>query len=750
MILNQEQSSAVITGEIQNNKVGIDINNINFITTLLTSNLYSLPIESFLRETVANAWDSQVEAGNTNTPILIEINSVNNDDATISIRDYGTGLSPERFNEIYRNIGSSTKRESNEYIGALGIGRFSALAVCDIVNIKSYYQGKCYSYLMYKDGETLNIDLLGITDTTYDNGVEVQVTIKNAYYERTHITKGLSALTYFEQLYVDCNIDYLKSFVDKFNKRTIHEFENFKVCSMKSVDGLHILMGNILYKCTDKSYIEFSNNPNIAVKCNIGDIDITPNRESIRYSAKTKETLNNKIAEVNAEIYSLAKDIRTGDFATVKDWHDTMTTTYFYLSLWKFEYDGTTYDVRVEITNSQLQQNNIGDNSTVRGKKVPQRLKQYYSIIKNSLLPSSFLTYIYQSQQFCQSQKVYIDNLYKRRLFWIDEPYKPITKKYFRENVLPLSDAYFVSRSRIKSVYTKTMKEILAYIYKYDGNYIDKDCIRIIQEDIFELFNNIPTFNNNDVPKDFIQAQKAEKAEARQKRDCIIYTLDSATRGYYKDTCEQGIVSRSEDTLKQILDCKQTVIYAEKGSEDLRFMFRIFRKAGLLYHYKFIETAKANIPVLKSIKKFIPVDRLMSEYNRDLAKIFTKKYINNLFAEKHLYQTYYLGSYSSIINTLNNANIKTICFSESDTEGNKDFQELYEYYVSKKWIDTSISDSLSNPDIEKLSNFLEQRRVSYPNDLEKVAIMYYVYKNNIRIGNLNPLTAYKYIKTKLS
>ena len=120
MIINQEQSNAVVTGEIKNNRVIIDVNNINFITNLLTSSLYSFPIESFLRETVANAWDSQVEAGNVNTPILIKISSQNKSDTTISIRDYGTGLSPERFDEIYRNIGSSTKRNSNEYIGALG------------------------------------------------------------------------------------------------------------------------------------------------------------------------------------------------------------------------------------------------------------------------------------------------------------------------------------------------------------------------------------------------------------------------------------------------------------------------------------------------------------------------------------------------------------------------------------------------------------------------------------------------------
>lgn len=120
MILNQEKSNAEIQGEIKNNKVEIDAKNINFITTLLTSNLYSLPIESFFRETVSNAWDSQVEAGNTNTPILIKLTGVNEEDVSVSIRDYGTGLSPERFDNIYRFIGSSTKRESNDYIGMIG------------------------------------------------------------------------------------------------------------------------------------------------------------------------------------------------------------------------------------------------------------------------------------------------------------------------------------------------------------------------------------------------------------------------------------------------------------------------------------------------------------------------------------------------------------------------------------------------------------------------------------------------------
>lgn len=118
-ILQDTSHEADYIGDIQENRVGIDRNNIDFITTLLTSNLYSEPLESFLRETIANAYDSHIEA-NSNEYILLVITRTGYDDFNISVRDYGVGVSPERFDQIYRNIGSSTKRDSNDYIGAFG------------------------------------------------------------------------------------------------------------------------------------------------------------------------------------------------------------------------------------------------------------------------------------------------------------------------------------------------------------------------------------------------------------------------------------------------------------------------------------------------------------------------------------------------------------------------------------------------------------------------------------------------------
>ena len=122
MIIGENQNTVVTVGDIQENQVSIDPKNIEHIITILSSNLYSNPEESFLRETISNAWAAHVEANNTKDSIILSFKEGNDylEDTTIAIRDFGTGISPERFKEVYLNIGSSTKRQSNEFIGGFG------------------------------------------------------------------------------------------------------------------------------------------------------------------------------------------------------------------------------------------------------------------------------------------------------------------------------------------------------------------------------------------------------------------------------------------------------------------------------------------------------------------------------------------------------------------------------------------------------------------------------------------------------
>lgn len=313
MILNNTTADIQVIGDIQTNKISIDINNLDYITTILSSNLYSNPERSFIREIVSNAWDSHVEAGNTEHPVIINID-VN--ERYVSIRDYGTGISPERFNNIYLCIGNSTKRDSNEYIGGFGLGRFSAMACSNIAYITSYYDNIKYSYIMVKEGNTINVDLISTETTEEHNGLEVKLCdIRNVI----PYLDGLEYIVYFPNIYINL-IGASNYYADKVNAINNVQYKKYKTFAVHSKsygieDRSLILLGNVLYPLSIDSwmpehlaalYKEVKRICNITF--DIGELDITPNREEILYSKRTIDAIINKFYEFEKEFYNLYLD----------------------------------------------------------------------------------------------------------------------------------------------------------------------------------------------------------------------------------------------------------------------------------------------------------------------------------------------------------------------------------------------------------------------------------------------------------
>lgn len=121
MIIEKEESIVKKQGDLESKKVTVDVENMEFLATLLSTNLYSNQIGSFLRETVSNGWDSHVEKGNTDEPVIVELGCLEGlDKYYCFIQDFGTGMSVEKFDSIYRKLGSSDKRASANSIGGFG------------------------------------------------------------------------------------------------------------------------------------------------------------------------------------------------------------------------------------------------------------------------------------------------------------------------------------------------------------------------------------------------------------------------------------------------------------------------------------------------------------------------------------------------------------------------------------------------------------------------------------------------------
>lgn len=317
MIIENQTPDIQILGNIQEFKTSVDPRNLEFITTLLSSNLYSNPEGSFLREIISNAWDSHIEAGNTAEPIIVKVDVKRDNASSITIRDYGTGLSPERFQTIFCNIGSSTKRESNDYTGGFGIGRFSCLACSDVVYITSYYEGKKYDYVMSKSGNTIVTHLLLTSDTEEKNGVSV--TISDIVYVLRYLNE-LSNLVFFRNVYVSLDIsdeihgrwEYNKE-VKNFNEASVRQYTNFAVSDYDPMDyNYKVLLGNVLYKLDETKLCKESQTKaeqilqsGVFPKFNIGELEITPNREALIYTSTTIKRLEQRINAAYEEIKAL-------------------------------------------------------------------------------------------------------------------------------------------------------------------------------------------------------------------------------------------------------------------------------------------------------------------------------------------------------------------------------------------------------------------------------------------------------------
>lgn len=326
MIIDTSQGDIEVVGDIKEFKTSIDPKNLEFITTLLSSNLYSDPEQSFIREIVSNAWDSHVEAGTTDVPVIIRFRN-NYSEKSVTIRDYGVGLSPERFQEVYCNIGSSTKRESNEFIGGFGIGKYSSLACSNTVYITSYYEGKAYYYVMVKSGNSITTNLVDERPTAEKNGVEV--TIKSIS-DLTPFDKALQFIVFFPNVYVDG-----ADSADKINGTKLKRFKNFAAASIQIEHKL--LLGNVLYPCNKyhlsydaQQFINKISNTGIVVKFDVGEINITPNRESIIYNSDTIRKIEDRIKEAKKELESLVDAKLTKDYDNIEEYFEAVSNVVCY------------------------------------------------------------------------------------------------------------------------------------------------------------------------------------------------------------------------------------------------------------------------------------------------------------------------------------------------------------------------------------------------------------------------------------
>lgn len=272
---------------------------------------YRDPISSLIREYTSNAFDSHVEAGVT-TPVYVAINE-DESGWFWACEDFGVGISPDRAKNIFMKYLSSTKEETNNQIGAFGMGSKSGLGYTDVVHIRTRFDGTEYKYMLHKTSDAPTLSLVSTSETDKRNGTQIKIYLKDTYSEKkSFIDKTKIQLAYFDNVVYGGELDSMNgNFV-------IYDQEHFCFNPNTFRNQAHILIGNVCYpinwEVIDKDS-EFKDIP-IGLKFNIGDLPVIFTREDIRYTDDAIRTIKSKLAAAKEELITLAvpDDLEFTDF----------------------------------------------------------------------------------------------------------------------------------------------------------------------------------------------------------------------------------------------------------------------------------------------------------------------------------------------------------------------------------------------------------------------------------------------------
>lgn len=318
--MNEEVIITEKSGDFTGSKFDIKDEDIPLVLRALQEGIYSNPIGSIVREIISNALDSHTETGRSQN-VEVEISKSNRLTGAFTafiVRDFGTGISPDRMNNIFCNYFKSTKRGSNDSIGGFGIGAKSPLSYTDMFYISTVVEGKKYNYVIHKDQEGDRVDLIGEAQITANpNSTEVVIPIKKKteYSDLKSIGSEIKKqLSYIE------NITYI-GFDDMPLAKYERVYEDENVIMTEDNIEDHLIIGNIIYPLNhDLTYEDNDiSSHGIGFKFNIGDLDISINREEVRYTQKTIKVIKEKItASCNKLYLDISDKVNTESDAFLK------------------------------------------------------------------------------------------------------------------------------------------------------------------------------------------------------------------------------------------------------------------------------------------------------------------------------------------------------------------------------------------------------------------------------------------------
>lgn len=283
------------------------IGDASVVIDILRNRLYAHPIQALTQEYISNARDAHREV-NSNRSIIITVPTILS--PVFKVRDFGPGIDPDRYANVFMLYGASTKRSDNVQTGGFGIGAKSAWSYSDSFNVTTFVDGIRRDYVNHvgnkNEGEA---DLVNESPTDELNGTEIQVPV-----EPDDIYKFENAVfraTYFWQN--ECKFMGIEEFElpDRVGMEVEEDIELVKKSDINPLIGINSYSRHLIVSLDGIPYpVEGYEDENIShlmamlndeytavIHLSTGDVSVAASRDAISYDDDTIETL--KLAVTN-------------------------------------------------------------------------------------------------------------------------------------------------------------------------------------------------------------------------------------------------------------------------------------------------------------------------------------------------------------------------------------------------------------------------------------------------------------------
>lgn len=282
------------------------------IYSMMSDKLYTDRIGSVVREVCSNAWDAQkmksLATGQPMEPFKVTLPT--DLEPHFIVEDTGPGMPDETAQNLYSTLGLSTKENTNDQIGAFGLGSKSPFAVTDTFTVENTYEGVTHYYLCFKAESGLpSLLKTGERKEDRQNGVKVVIPAPGSKYHE--YKRALNRqLIVMDPKPIITNREQFDFVIPQKSLETEQGFilSNATDFGLQS-RTMYARMGMVLYpvesgqiglSSTDRYgnlntiYSKFSYQSALVLEFPIGAIEPLPSREGLTYDDRTKKSIKEK------------------------------------------------------------------------------------------------------------------------------------------------------------------------------------------------------------------------------------------------------------------------------------------------------------------------------------------------------------------------------------------------------------------------------------------------------------------------